>query len=74
MGTIFSIYGFWVGWILYFAAAAFDAGRMFPMLSGKADGPDFIKNMISLGMLTILLAFIGLGVIVLIGLRNDQKA
>ena len=46
---------------------------MFPMASGHMQGTAAVENMISLGILTIFVAFLGMVINVLSGLKRKKE-
>lgn len=71
-GSVLAVYGFAFGWMIYYAAAELRAGGMFPLMSGTVRAAPALEQAISLALLTVALALIGLCGIVLAGLRGSR--
>lgn len=72
IGSLLALYGFIMGWLLYFLAAWIGAGESFPLASGDIKQSQTIEQIIKLLMLTVAIALFTLSVILWKGYKKMQ--
>lgn len=73
IGSRSAVYGFCVGWVVYFIGAATGAGGMFPMASGNTRGSLVLEGALSIVLLSVAIALFALCAIVLKGVRDAGR-
>ena len=69
-----ALYGTFANWLAMLVAAMFNAGKMLGVMAGGQQGPPFAEAIVAFLLVTLSVAMVIIGVLVLVGLKKGFKS